>query len=128
MTYNPRIINLDNNVIQLSASVVTSSTSQFNSITGSSISASIGKFTVITASNVNASSLVGPVLQQITSSAASSSLYISNQVVASSNYTIQSGDDYIKFIVSNLTATLPDRKSTRLNSSHVSESRMPSSA
>ena len=42
--------------------------------------------------------------------------------------TIYPVPDCLNAVLGNVPATLPDRKSTRLNSSHVKRSRMPSSA
>ena len=41
---------------------------------------------------------------------------------------LESAIEMVTLTIDGFEVTVPDRKSTRLNSSHVSESRMPSSA
>ena len=53
---------------------------------------------------------------------------ITQEVEITLPYYSTNGNNYYKIVSDNPSENLSDRKSTRLNSSHMSESRMPSSA
>ena len=64
-----------------------------------------------------------PLFSSMRTQADGSRLWVGNQTVSKT-----SGRDLTGEVSARLLKSLRDRKSTRLNSSHVSESRMPSSA